>query len=132
MSAVKVIRYLLANNSPLNVVVPADKIMAGKLPQGIVLPAISIMHIVTTRRRQVRPTTTEFCTSRIQVTVNAPNYPDMSAVLLLIRAALPNTKGLVAGVKLDCILPDSDGPDFGEDEIGSCLRSKDYIVMFNE
>lgn len=132
MPAVKVITYLLTNNSPLIAVVPADRIMAGKLPQGTALPAISIMHISTVGRKTAKPSVNEFCTSRIQVTVLGKTYPEKIAVLELVKTALPNTKGTVAGVKLDSILSGPEGPDFDDDDIGACMRSKDYMVQYNE
>ena len=47
------VRYLLANDSGLTAQVPAARIMAGALPQGIALPAVSVMMVSSTRPQHV-------------------------------------------------------------------------------
>ena len=133
MSDVTVVRYLLANNAALIASVPATNIMAGKIPQGTVLPAISVMHVSTVRRNTVTKEAQVLCTSRVQVTVMAKTYPSQKALLRLVREALPRTRGTVNGVEVDDILPDIEGPDFGDDTDASiCMQSQDFIVTHYE
>jgi hypothetical protein len=132
MSDVKVVRYLLANSAPLTAVVPAAKILAGVIPQGTVLPAIAISHVSTVRRKTVERSATEHCTARVQVTVQAKSYPQQKAILALVRAALPRTRGMINGVDVDNILCDIDGPDFIDTEADIYMGSSDFIVTFNE
>ena len=131
MSGVKAIRYLLANNAPLIAVVPATKIMAGVLPQGIAAPAIAITGVSTIRRHPVGIATVEYCTSRVQVTVFATTYPLLKSTLALVRTALPRSRGTVNSVKVDSILHALDGPDF-TDDTGLHIGSVDYVITFNE
>lgn len=131
MSDVKAVRHLLATHAPLLAVVPAARILAGALPQGVELPAISVTHISTQRRHTVAPGVSAFCTARVQVTVLAATYPSQKAVLALVRAALPRSRGTVNGVKVDSILSDTEGPDF-TNEAGVFLGSHDFIVHFSE
>ena len=42
MSGVSIIRWLLANNVPVQAVIPATRIMAGVLPLNTVMPAIAV------------------------------------------------------------------------------------------
>lgn len=105
--------------------------MAGPLPQGTTLPAISVTHVSTTRREAVSPTASRFCVSRVQVTVLAKAYPEQKSILALVRAALPRSRGTVNGVKVDSILIDSEGPDF-TDDAGLFIGSHDFIVSYND
>lgn len=132
MSDVKAVRWLLANNAPLNAVVPAERIQGGVLPQGTALPAIVVSRISSVRRHNVSGLTDTFCTSRVQVTVFAKDYPDQKRVQALIPAALPRSRGVINGVKVDAILSDIEGPDFRDDEAGIFMGSHDFIVKFNE
>jgi hypothetical protein len=132
MSDVKVVRYLLANNGPLTAVVPATKIAAGLVPQNTALPAISVTHVSTVRRHTVAGTATEFCTSRVQITVHAATYPTQKSIMTLVRAALPRTRGTVNGVAVDSLLHTLDGPDMSDDAAGIFEGSADYILTYNE
>ena len=132
MSAVKVVRYLLAHNAPLLAVVPATEIMAGILPQDVALPALGVMHVSTTRQHLIAGSATELCTSRVQVTVQAADYPTQKAVLALVRAALKRQRGVIAGVDVKSVLSDVEGPDFSDAAAEICAGSIDWIVKFNE
>ena len=130
MSDVKAVRYLLANNAPLNAQVPAVRVIGGVLPQGIELPAISVTHVSTVRPQMVNAAS-KLCVSRVQVTVMAATYQTQKSVLALVRAALPRSRGSVNGVAVDSILPDTEGPDF-TDEAGLFIGSIDYRVTYTE
>jgi hypothetical protein len=56
MSGVAIIRALLAANSAVLAAVPSSKIMAGVIPLGTVLPAISIAQISGTTRNTISMT----------------------------------------------------------------------------
>ena len=132
MSDVKVIRYLLANNTALTNVVAATKIMPGVIPQGTTLPAIAVSHISTVRAKEVAKGATEYCTSRVQITVQTKDYPTQKSILALVRAALPRTRGTINGVSVDRVMHEIDGPDWRDDDAGIFMGSVDYIVGFNE
>lgn len=129
MSAIKAIVYLLTNNAPLIAVVPAARIMAGNLPQSTALPAISIQGISTTRRHRVAATQTQLCTSRVQITIHAKNYPQQQSVMALVRTALPRSRGTINGVDVDSVLHEIER-DLSEDEAGIFIGQIDYMVRF--
>lgn len=129
--AVAVIRYLLANNAGLTAQVPVDRIMAGVLPQGTALPAVSVMHVSTTRAQNLSAAS-GLATSRVQVSVHAATYPTLRQVLDLVRAAVPRSRGTVNGTSVDGILPDAEGPDFTTDQPAIYHGSHDFIVTFPE
>lgn len=129
--AVSAVRYLLANNASLIAQVPATRIMAGILPQGTTLPAISVTHISTTYGQQLSGQSS-WNESRVQVTVIASTYVQQATVMLLVKAAVPRNRGTINGVKVECILREFDGPDFTDADAGFYMQSIDYKVLFNE
>lgn len=131
MPDVTVIRHLLANHAPLTAVVPAARIMGGDLPQGTALPAISVSHVSGKSSKEISAQSRD-CTSRVQVTIHAATYPQQKAVLALVRAAVPRTHGTVAGVVVDSITREDDGPDFRDDEAGIYLQTQDFFVKYTE
>jgi hypothetical protein len=131
MSGVKVVRYLLANNAPLIAVVPATRIAAGVIPQGSALPAIEVSHLSGTWRSEISAQS-GYCTAHVQVTVLASTYAQQKQIMALIRTAVPRTRGTINSVNVDCILRDSDGPDFRNDEAGIYMQSQDFFVKYNE
>lgn len=133
MSAVNVVRYILANNATLLAAVPAARIMAGVIPIETVLPAISVNHISTIERTTVSMTeATVMATSRVQVTVMTKTYAQQKSILELVRKAMPNTNGSVNGVTVDSILPEVAGPDLRDDDAKIFFQSRDFIVKFLE
>lgn len=133
MSAVKVIRYLLANHANLTAVVPAAKIMAGEIPLNTVLPAIAVNEISSVERTTVAMNTaTVLTTSRAQVTVMSKTYDEQKSILALVRNACPVSRGTVNGVVVDSIIPDIVGPDLRDDVAGIFFQSRDFIVKFQE
>lgn len=132
MSAVKAVRYLLANNSGLTAAVTVDQIMAGPLPQSAAMPAVSVMHVSTVRRNTVQGgEASQFCTSRVQVSAKAASYPQLRQVMDLVLAALPRSRGTANGVKVDAVLPETEGPDMSDEESGIFFGSHDFIVTWN-
>lgn len=131
-SAAKAARYLLTQNPALTAIVPVDRIVVGRLERGTILPAVVVSHVSTIRRPVVRRGATEFCTSRVQVTIFAKSYPDQDAAQKLVRKALPPTRGAVIGVDVDDIQSGGDGPDIPDDVADIYMGSSDFIVTFNE
>ena len=131
-AAAKVVRFLLAHDLALAAMVPDDRIVVGRIGPGTKLPALTIMHVSTIRRAQVKQSPTEFCTSRIQITVHAKVYGDQDAVQRLVRKALPPVRGVVNGVDVDSIQPGGTGPDVIDAATDLYMGSDDVIVTFNE
>lgn len=143
MSGVAILRTILAENSALIAVIPADNIAAEDLPIKTVLPAIGLKQISGVPRltmAMIEPN--QIQTDRVQVTVmmkggsGAPQgagYPGVKAALALVRLALPNRNGTLAGLSgfwIDSILPDTVGPDFPDEATQIISQSQDYIVKW--
>lgn len=129
--AVIAVRYLLANDAALLAEMPAVRIKAGVLPEGIVLPAIAVEHVSTVERMTVSMEFTKvFSVSRVQVTVFARTYSQCKSILDLVRRALPHTRGTVGGVELDSVLPEATNPDLFDTDSQIHMQSRDYMVSF--
>ena len=133
MSAIKVIRALLAAHAPVLALVPAARIVAGTVPQGTPLPAIGLTEIssvelptVSLGQRAVQ------VTARVQVTVHASTYPEQKAVLQAARLGPGAHTGTVAGVAVRNVMRDVVGPDMTDDEAGVYQQSRDFKVVLVE
>jgi hypothetical protein len=138
MSGVSVIRWLLANNAPVQAVVPATRIMAGVLPLNTVIPAISITQVTSMPLNLIKTNEpNKLHKDRVQVTVlfkGSPiggGYPAVKSMLRLVLAACPSQRGVINGVKVDSIAPDVEGSDLYDEvaDLHSC--SRDFIVKWS-
>jgi len=131
MSGVAIIRYLLANDAGLTASVPASRIMAGVIPINAALPAISVMQISGMPHNMIgMASIARLFKDRVQVTVMCSNYPATKTIFDLIKVALPVSHGTINGFTCDSILPDSQGPDFFDQETNIYMQSFDYIVNY--
>ena len=133
MSAVKVIRALLAVHAPVLALVPAARIVAGTVPQGMPLPAICLAEISRVELPTVsRGQRTVQVTARVQVTVHASTYPDQKAVLQAARLGAGAHTGTVAGIAVRSVMRDVVGPDMSDVDAGIYQQSRDFKVVFVE
>jgi hypothetical protein len=130
MSGVSIIRTLLVANSSLLAVVPAEKIMAGVIPIGTVLPAIGITSISGMPKSTIRTDEVTLWTDRVQVTVEAKSYPSQKSILALVRDAIPAKRGTVGSFYCDSISPDIEGPDIFDSEPAISAGSQDFLVRY--
>ncbi len=130
MPGVIAVRHLLATNAPLIAVVAASKIKAEEATLGADLPTIEVVDISTNRLEPVAESAAYLYTSRIQVNVLASTSAQRRAVLNLVVAALPRTRGAVNGVNVDSILYANHGPKFKIPETEIFFGSIDFFVRF--
>ena len=130
MSGTAIVRYLLANNASLTATVSADKIKPGLIPINTVLPAIGIRQISGREHQLIKRGSNQLVTERIQITVQASTYVQQKAIVALIRAALPGTRGTVNGFSVDSVTYESDGPDLEYENPVIFEQSLDYFVKF--
>jgi len=137
MSGVGIVRKLLSTNSALLAVVPAIKIFAGVIPLNTVLPAISVQEISgNSFKTMAMGSSPTLWTERVQITVEVKptpegtGYPGVKALLALIRAALPSTRGTVGSFTCDSISTDIEGPDLFYFELDIHSQSQDFVVRY--
>lgn len=130
MSGVAVIANKLVEHAPLTAIVPTVQIMSGELPEGTPTPCIGITQISSVPQLNVAMTGINMNQDRVQVTVLAKNYAQLRNVLRLVLAACPHWRGTVAGVNVDNILPQGEGPDFFDHETKIVGGSRDFAVRW--
>lgn len=133
MDGVAAVLQLLAADAGLTALVPTARIQAGVLPQGTMLPAISVTSVSKNDRNIPAPGTHRLVTERVQVTVLAPNYPSQKEVLRAVRRAAADKLGVaVPGLTGVTVHTDSAGPDFMNEAATIYLGSQDLRVTFSE
>ena len=132
MNGVIAVRSLLAGDLRVTALVPRERIAAGTLPQGTVLPAIALMSIGSVDRNILVPGPKRRVTERVQVTVLARAYPEAKAILAAIRAAAADRMPQIDGLSDVTVHTDSAGPDFLDEETGIHMQAQDFRVSFNE
>lgn len=132
MNGVIVVRSLLVVDAGLTALVPEARIAAGSLPQGTVLPAISLMSVSSVDRNIPAPGTKRRVIERVQVTVLARTYPETKAVLAAIRKATADQMPTIDGLSDVTVHTDSAGPDLFDEETGIHMQTQDLRVSFNE
>lgn len=136
MSAVAIVRSLLANYAPLLALVPAERIYVGAAPQYTTFPIVSVTRIYgdeikTIARRQGGKT----MWTRVQVTVLAKDpggYALSERILKAVALGRGVHTGQVLSYYVKSILPQGEGPDLpvGDDKIHE--KSRDFMVTFSE
>ena len=87
MNGVIAVRSLLVADAGVTALVPAVQIVAGVIPQGVALPAISLMSVSSTDRNILLPGTSRRVAERVQVTVLVASYPAAKSIIRAVRAA---------------------------------------------
>ena len=129
MSGVTIIGALMEASAPLLAEIPADRIKAGRLPNGVGLTAALVRHVSTLDRVKLDGTT-ERLTARIAVTVRAKSYREQGVAIALIRAACRGFVGNVAGFSRVSVLSAGLGPDVNGPG-NSFEQTQDFKVSFD-
>lgn len=125
MSGVSVIRYRIANTAGVTALVSSSRIMAGPLPEGTSLPAISVSEISAV------PDVGTLWIDRVQVTVFARSYVEMRAVMAAVEA-VTYPRGTINGFNVDSVHDDAYGPDGFDDVLLAHFKPRDYRVLWNK
>ena len=132
MNGVIAVRSLLVADTGVTALVPLAQIVAGALPQGSGLPAISLMSVSSTDRNIPAPGPKRRVIERVQVTVLAASYPAAKAIIRAVRAAAADRMPAVDGLTDVTVHTDSAGPDFLDEGTGIHMQTQDLRVSFNE
>ena len=131
MSAAFIMRALLAAHAPLTALVPAARIVAGRVPEGA-LPAIGVSEIGGNEQDTVARAGNSLITSRVQVTVYATSYPQQKAILKAAKLGAGVFTGTIAGYAVRSVLREAIGPDLGDSTIPTYEQSRDFKVTYIE
>lgn len=133
MSGVAIVRELLANNSHVVSITSAARVVAGILPQGAYLPALSVHQVGETEEPTLaRNMPNKMIRERVQVTALAKDWAVMKRLLKAADLGPGVKTGFVKGFKVCSILPEGVGPEIppGDSEIYE--QSRDFVVTFLE
>ena len=132
MNGVIAVRSLLIAHVPLTTLVPAERIIAGVIPEGSVMPAVSLMSVSSIDRNIIKAGTVRRVTERVQVTVLAATYPAAKAILKAVRQAAADRSPTITGITQVIVHTASAGPDFLDEQAGIHMQTQDFRVSFNE
>jgi hypothetical protein len=130
MSGVSIVGELLRAAPAITSRVPLDRIKAGRLPDGIPLPAILLRTISSTEwqalsREAIVPTT-----DRVAATVRAGSYREQREIMKLILAACAGQTGTIANFDSVAVLSAGAGPDVAG-PADSFEQTQDFRVSFD-
>jgi hypothetical protein len=132
MDGVAALVSVLTASSTITTLVPAARVMAGVLPQGTALPAISIASVSKRDRHPLVKQSRTFIRERVQVTVLAATYESQKAVLRAVAKAADATFPAISGIENVTIHTDSAGPDFMNEDASIFVGSQDFAVTYSE
>ncbi len=132
MNGVIAVRSLLVADAGVTALVPEGRIAAGNLPQGTVLPAISLLSISRVDRNISAPGIRKHARERVQVTALAATYPETKAILAAVRRAAADQMPVISEISEVIVHTDTAGPDLFDEETGIHMQSQDFRVAFNE
>lgn len=118
----------LLHNAPGTV--PAERIKAGRLPDGVPLPAIVARTVSVVERQPLKRGAWIRVTERVAVTVRADTYRNQKAIIRQINAACVGLHGDRAGVRGISIRAAGVGPDVAG-PADSFEQTHDFRVTFD-
>lgn len=141
MNGVAIMLQVLGDNVAVTALVPdhtptggsaLSRVIAGVVPLGTPLPAVSVASVSSVDRNLLAPGVTRRVTERVQVTGMAATYPAMKAIMAAVKRAGADQMPAVAGVTDVVIHTDSAGPDFMDESASIYLGTQDFRISFNE
>ena len=130
MSGVAIVGDLLRGYAQLLEVVPADRIKAGRLPDGVALPALLVRKVSSVDRQPLKRGADVRETERVSVTVRAKSYREQVAVIKLVRTCCAGKTGNLAGFARTSVLTAGTGPDIAGPG-DSFEQTQDFRVSFD-
>lgn len=130
MSGVAIIGALMVRCAPLVEIVPAERIKAGKLPDGIQLDALLVRMVSQVDWQPLKQTGWTRSIERVAVTVRAGSYRKQGEIIRLVRSACAGFVGDIADAENVSVLTAGLGPDL----LGpgnSFEQTQDFRVTFD-
>lgn len=133
MSGVAILRELLANHVPVTNITTPTRVVAGILPQGATLPALSLHEVSGIEQPTIaRNMPNRMIRERVQVTALAHDWAVMKRLLKAADLGAGVKTGFVKGFKVCSILPEGTGPEIPPGDSGIYEQSRDFVVTFLE
>lgn len=133
MSGIVIAIALAKADATLVNAVPIANMYPGDVPLGKPLPALGFTQVSASERNTLSGNEAkQMCWARIRVRTNAASYTAALDINTLVRKALRNKRGTIAGFEGVSVVPDIDGPDMEVPGPSVHLRTKDFMVWFLE
>ncbi len=132
MDGVAAVVQVLTDSASVTALVPDSRIMAGVLPQGTALPAISVTSVSRNDRHPLTKQAATHRRERVQVTVLASTYDSQKAVVRAVVAACDAQFPTVSGISNVTIHTDGAGPDFMSEDASVHIGTQDFAVTYSE
>lgn len=130
MNGATIVGELLRASAALTVVVPAERIKGGRLPEGSDLPAVLVRTASSVERQTLKRGATTRTVDRVAVTVRAASWREQTAIIALLKTVCAGRVGEVAGAKAVAIITAGTGPDL-DGPGGSFEQTQDFRVSFD-
>ena len=131
MNGVAAVVQLLKADTGVTALVPSPRIMAGVLPLGSALPSIAVTPVSGTDMQTHDEPGQRFVTDRVQVTVLAASYPELEAVMSVVKRAGDAKRPDVSGIFNVVVRTDGQGPWFMNEAASIHLRTQDFKVSYS-
>ena len=134
MSGPVIVRSVLAADSTLTSLVPADKMIADEVAgQDTMLPFILLKHISGTDRETLTGQDSVHQRKRVQVEIHAGSARSRAEIKSAVRAAAHNNPfPVLAGYDHITLHTDGEGPDFYVEGTNRRIGEQDLLVTYSE
>lgn len=126
----RLLRVGLVVDTATLIAVAEASIKAGRLPEGVELPALLVRGVSLVDRQPLKRGAMTRSVERVAVTVRASNYRDVGLILKIVRKALAGWTGSIAGAERISILTAGTGPDVNGPG-NTFERTQDFRVSFD-
>lgn len=130
MSGYAIIGALLQADEHMTEFVPAPRLKAGRLPDGVGLPALLVRTVSIIERQKLKRVGHMRETARVAVTVRAASYEDQVEAMRRVRACCAGRTGDIGGGKNVSVLTAGTGPDVAGPG-NSFEQTQDFSVSYD-
>lgn len=130
MTGVDIIGTLLRDDADVLNLVPEANIKAGRLPDGVTLPALLVKTISSVERQTLKRGPTTRTIDRVSVTVRAASYREQRLAMKLVTNCCAGLTGDIGGALRVSILTAGTGPEL-DGPGNSFERTQDFRVSYD-
>lgn len=133
MNGPAIVRAVLTGEARVTALVPATRIVADEVIDGVALPLILIKMISGVDLNPLVPAATVMVRQRVQIEIQAADTPSRSAIKRAVRVAiLSNQFPALAGLTNISLHTAGEGPPFTVGETFVRIAEQDVYVTFSE
>lgn len=131
MTGLEIVGAILETHEPLLELVDVDSMKAGKLPDGVVLPALLLRTVSSTDRQFLKDSGFYRAKDRVSVTVRAASYEDQIKIIAIVKRCCGGLTGDIGGGLRVAILRAGTGPDMNG-PANSFEQAQHFHVSFDD